>query len=66
MNTQCQLFHSIKPLFANKPVMLVMNKIDVTRLDDLAPRKMIPTLVRIERHQGAHEDTGRPSSDHLR
>ena len=27
---------------------------------------MIPTLVRIERHQGAHEDTGRPSSDHLR
>ena len=34
---QCKLFHSIKPLFANKPVMLVMNKIDVTRLDDLTP-----------------------------
>jgi len=34
---QCQLFHSIKPLFANKPTILVINKIDVTRLDDVHP-----------------------------
>ncbi|TCD67314.1 Nucleolar GTP-binding protein 1 [Steccherinum ochraceum] len=37
VEAQCKLFHSIKPLFANKPVMLVMNKIDVTRLEDLSP-----------------------------
>lgn len=37
VEAQCKLFHSIKPLFANKPVMLVMNKIDVTRLEDLTP-----------------------------
>ncbi|KAI0088068.1 P-loop containing nucleoside triphosphate hydrolase protein [Irpex rosettiformis] len=37
VEAQCKLFHSIKPLFSNKPVMLVMNKIDVTRLDDLTP-----------------------------
>ncbi|EPQ50165.1 putative nucleolar GTP-binding protein 1 [Gloeophyllum trabeum ATCC 11539] len=35
VEAQCKLFHSIKPLFANKPVVLVINKIDVTRLDDL-------------------------------
>lgn len=34
---QCKLFHSIKPLFANKPVLLVVNKIDVTRPSDLSP-----------------------------
>jgi nucleolar GTP-binding protein len=32
---QCKLFHSIKPLFANKPTVLVINKIDVMRLEDL-------------------------------
>lgn len=32
---QCKLFHSIKPLFSGKMVMLVMNKVDVTRLEDL-------------------------------
>lgn len=40
---QCKLFHSIKPLFSNKPIMLVLNKSDVTRLDDLTPD--IRTLV---------------------
>jgi nucleolar GTP-binding protein len=29
------LFHSIKPLFNGKPTLLVINKIDVTRLEDL-------------------------------
>jgi nucleolar GTP-binding protein len=32
---QCNLFHSIKPLFANKPTLLVINKIDVMRLEQL-------------------------------
>lgn len=32
---QVKLFHSIKPLFANKTVMVVINKIDVMRPEDL-------------------------------
>ncbi len=35
--SQCKLFQSIKPLFANKPVILVINKIDVLRLEDTTP-----------------------------
>jgi nucleolar GTP-binding protein len=31
------LFHSIKPLFANKPTLLVLNKIDVMRLENVSP-----------------------------
>lgn len=34
---QCKLFNSIKPLFANKPTLLVINKIDIVRLSDLTP-----------------------------
>ncbi|KAF9893800.1 Nucleolar GTP-binding protein 1 [Aspergillus nanangensis] len=34
---QIKLFHSIKPLFANKIVFLVINKIDVRRPEDLEP-----------------------------
>ena len=36
-DNQCKLFHSIKPLFLNKPVILVINKIDIVRLADLSP-----------------------------
>ncbi|KAJ3338135.1 Nucleolar GTP-binding protein 1 [Gonapodya sp. JEL0774] len=32
---QVDLFHSIKPLFANKPTMVVINKIDIRKLSDL-------------------------------
>lgn len=32
---QVKLFHSIKPLFANKTVIVVINKIDLKRLSDL-------------------------------
>lgn len=32
---QVKLFHSIKPLFANKSVLIVINKIDVMRPEDL-------------------------------
>lgn len=34
---QIKLFHSIRPLFANKIVFLVINKIDVRRPEDLEP-----------------------------
>lgn len=34
---QVSLFHSITPLFKNKPLMVVCNKADVTTLADLAP-----------------------------
>lgn len=37
VEAQCKLFHSIKPLFNNKPVILVINKIDVLRLEELEP-----------------------------
>ena len=35
VNAQIQLFHSIKPLFANKLVFVVVNKIDVMKPEDL-------------------------------
>eukprot|EP01122_Echinamoeba_exundans_P006877 TRINITY_DN2004_c0_g1_i1.p1 TRINITY_DN2004_c0_g1~~TRINITY_DN2004_c0_g1_i1.p1 ORF type:complete len:644 (+),score=176.82 TRINITY_DN2004_c0_g1_i1:239-2170(+) len=34
---QCELFHSIMPLFANKPLVIAMNKIDARRPEDLRP-----------------------------
>ena len=37
VSAQIQLFNSIKPLFANKLVFIVVNKIDVTRPEDLDP-----------------------------
>ena len=33
---QAALFHSIKPLFSNKPLMVVANKTDVAPLDSLS------------------------------
>ncbi|KZT56606.1 P-loop containing nucleoside triphosphate hydrolase protein [Calocera cornea HHB12733] len=36
IEAQVKLFHSIKPLFAGKPTLLVVNKIDVTRPEDLS------------------------------
>lgn len=39
VEAQVQLFNSIKPLFANKPTFLVINKIDVMKLDDLDESK---------------------------
>ena len=37
VEAQIQLFHNIKPLFANKLVFIVVNKIDVMRPEDLDP-----------------------------
>ena len=36
---QVKLFHSIKPLFANKTVMVVINKVDLKRVSDLTPEQ---------------------------
>lgn len=35
LEEQVRLFESIKPLFANKPLMIVMNKVDIVKLDEL-------------------------------
>ncbi len=37
VQAQMQLFKSIKPLFSNKLVFIVVNKVDITRPEDLAP-----------------------------
>ena len=44
---QIKLFHNIKPLFSNKPLMLVVNKIDTRKLEDLSEeeRSMIDELL---------------------
>ncbi|KAL6259025.1 hypothetical protein P5V15_008947 [Pogonomyrmex californicus] len=39
LEEQVKLFESIKPLFANKPLIIVMNKADIVRLDELSPEK---------------------------
>lgn len=39
LEEQVSLFESIKPLFANKPLLVVMNKVDVQDLDELAPER---------------------------
>ena len=36
---QVALFESIKPLFANKPLLVVLNKTDVIRLEELKPEQ---------------------------
>ncbi|KAK9172907.1 Nucleolar GTP-binding protein 1 [Cryptosporidium meleagridis] len=43
---QTKLFHSIKTLFRNKPVFIILNKIDSRSADDLSPeeKKMIEEL----------------------
>ncbi|KAI0266675.1 GTP binding protein 4 [Gloeopeniophorella convolvens] len=50
VEAQCKLFHSIKPLFAGKPTLLVINKIDVTRLEDLTPenRALVQEIIDAE------------------
>lgn len=39
LEEQVTLFESIKPLFANKPLIAVINKIDVVELDELSPER---------------------------
>ncbi|KAF9980736.1 Nucleolar GTP-binding protein 1 [Mortierella antarctica] len=44
---QIALFHSIKPLFANKPVLLVVNKIDAMKIEDISAedRALLDSIV---------------------
>mmetsp|Transcript_77538 Transcript_77538/g.146305 ORF Transcript_77538/g.146305 Transcript_77538/m.146305 type:complete len:643 (-) Transcript_77538:48-1976(-) len=51
--TQVALFHSIKPLFRNRPLLIVLNKIDLRKLDELSPeeRKLIEGM-KEEGHEG--------------
>ncbi|XP_072755456.1 nucleolar GTP-binding protein 1-like [Anoplolepis gracilipes] len=39
LEEQVKLFESIKPLFTNKPLIIVMNKTDIIRLNELPPEK---------------------------
>lgn len=45
---QVALFESIKPLFANKPLIVVLNKIDVTRPEELGAeqKELIQTFIK--------------------
>ena len=41
LQQQCDLFNNIKPLFANKPLIVALNKIDARRPEDLSqPEKV--------------------------
>ncbi|KAG2109967.1 P-loop containing nucleoside triphosphate hydrolase protein [Suillus discolor] len=53
VEAQCKLFHSIKPLFNGKPTLLVINKIDVTRLEDLTSdnRALVQEIIDTENVQ---------------
>lgn len=47
LEEQIHLYESIKPLFANKPLMIIINKIDIVKLDELDERRknaMAPIL----------------------
>jgi len=39
LDEQIKLFESIRPLFTNKPLLLVANKIDIVKLDELTPER---------------------------
>ena len=39
LEEQIELFNGIRPLFANKPLLVILNKIDVLRPDELSEEK---------------------------
>lgn len=41
LNEQINLFESIRPLFANKPVLIGANKCDLLRIEDLPEEKKV-------------------------
>ncbi|KAJ1726248.1 Nucleolar GTP-binding protein 1 [Coemansia biformis] len=60
---QMSLFESIRPLFANKPTMLVISKTDVCKLEDVGPeeRQLVDAVVKdgVEiSHMSTYMDTG--------
>ncbi|KAK6459611.1 P-loop containing nucleoside triphosphate hydrolase protein [Scheffersomyces xylosifermentans] len=62
IEAQVKLFHSIKPLFANKSVMVVMNKSDIIKTEDLDEEKQellksLNTVPGVEiMHASCHEE----------
>ncbi|KAK6204717.1 P-loop containing nucleoside triphosphate hydrolase protein [Scheffersomyces amazonensis] len=62
IEAQVKLFHSIKPLFANKSVMVIMNKSDIIKAEDLSESqqellKSLTTLPGVEvMHTSCHEE----------
>lgn len=62
IEAQVKLFHSIKPLFANKSVMVVMNKTDIIRAEDLSEenQELLKTLTSVPgvevMHASCHEE----------
>lgn len=62
IEAQVKLFHSIKPLFANKSVMVVMNKTDIVKAEDLSEEqqellKSLTTVPGVEiMHASCHEE----------
>ena len=61
---QAALFHSIKPLFANKPLMIVANKTDVAPLDSLAAedRQLLQEMVAEAAKTSAGGESGAPAA----
>ena len=39
------LFQNIKALFANKPLLLVANKVDIKKISELSPEKRVKHLL---------------------
>lgn len=60
LEAQCKLFHSIRPLFADKPTFVVLNKADVVRRTELSPENeaMLEALT-------APREDGTPSNVHI-
>lgn len=50
---QVKLFESIRPLFANKPLLIAANKVDVVRIENLSPenKKILETLTDVPFYQ---------------
>mmetsp|Transcript_101944 Transcript_101944/g.283693 ORF Transcript_101944/g.283693 Transcript_101944/m.283693 type:complete len:644 (+) Transcript_101944:100-2031(+) len=51
--TQVSLFHSIKPLFRNRPLLIVLNKTDLRKIGELSPeeRKLLDSMA-LDDHDG--------------
>lgn len=55
---QVELFNSIKPLFSNKPLIVVANKIDVVRLEELNPEDLalLQSLARVDNDNPSYQN----------
>ena len=51
---QFELFESIRPLFQRKPLVVVANKCDVKRLDELSDENKVKQLRQEDKHVTSH------------